>query len=326
MGELWVVVDHDGGEPRKVTLQMLTAGRRLAGELGLDLAAVFVGNGFENARDVLAAYGAGKAIVAEHPDLGGYFLQPAIDALAALVRERAPEAVLFASTEGGKDLASGVAAKAGAGVVADATDLEVADGRLLATKAVFGGATVTKCRVRSGPQVLCVKPNAFVAEESPAPMIEERVEVAVPDEARRARVVERVKQEAGGRPTVEEASIVVSGGRGLGDASNFRLVEDLADVLGAGVGASRAAVDAGWYPHQHQVGQTGKTVSPQLYIAVGISGAIQHRAGMQTAKTVIVINKDADAPLFQLADFGIVGDLFKVVPALTEEIKRRKGN
>ncbi len=325
MGELWVIVDHEAGEPRKVSLQMLTAGRRLARQLALDAAAVFVGTGFDAAREKLAAYGARKAIVAEGEDADRFLLQPAIDTLAGLVRERSPDVVLFASVPSGKDIASGVAALVGAGVVADVIDLEVREGRLLGTKAVFGGATTTKCRVRAGPQLFCVKPNAFVAEEASAELVEERVELKVSDGARRARVVERVKQEAGGRPTVEEASIIVSGGRGLGDPSNFRLVEELADALGAGVGASRAAVDAGWYPHQHQVGQTGKTVSPQLYIAVGISGAIQHRAGMQTAKTIVVINKDPDAPLFAMADFGVVGDLFKLVPALTEEIKRRKG-
>jgi electron transfer flavoprotein alpha subunit len=180
--------------------------------------------------------------------------------------------------------------------------------------------------VKGSPQIICIKPNAFVAEESPATLAEERVEVAVSDDAKRARIVNSVKQEEGGRPNVEEAAIIVSGGRGLGGPEHFKLVEDLADALGAGVGASRAAVDAGWYPHQHQVGQTGKTVSPQLYIAVGISGAIQHRAGMQTSKTIVAINKDAEAPLLALSDFAVVGDLFKVVPALTEEINKRKGS
>ena len=324
MGELWVVVDHEGGEPRKVSLQMLTAGRRLAAEMGLDLAAVFAGGGFDKAKDRLAAFGATKAIIAEMPE--GFLLQPQIDAIAALVGERSPDVVLLASVPAGKDLAAGVAAKVGAGVIADAVDLEVADGRLLATKSVFGGATTVRCRVKGSPQIICVKPNAFVAEEAPAPLAEERVEVAVSEEAKRARITDRVRQEEGDRPNVEEAAIIVSGGRGLGGPENFKLVEDLADVLGAGVGASRAAVDAGWYPHQHQVGQTGKTVSPQLYVAVGISGAIQHRAGMQTSKTIVVINKDAEAPLLQLSDFAVVGDLFKVVPALTDELRKRKGS
>jgi electron transfer flavoprotein alpha subunit len=325
VSELWVVVDHDGGEVRKVTLQALAGGRRVAGDLGLDVAAVFVGGGFDSARERLAAAGAGTAYVAASDELDGYLLQPQIETIASLIEERQPAVVLFGSDALGKDLASGVAARIGAGVLADVIDLTVEGGELTATMSVFGGATVTRCRVRGTPQIVCVKPNAFVAEEAPGELTEVAVPVAVSDGAKRARIVDRVQQEAGGRPGVEEAAIIVSGGRGLGGPEHFALVEALADAIGAAVGASRAAVDAGWYPHQHQVGQTGKTVSPQLYIAVGISGAIQHRAGMQTSKTIVAINKDADAPMFQLADFGVVGDLFTIVPALTEEIKRRKG-
>jgi electron transfer flavoprotein alpha subunit len=326
MGEFWVVLDHDEGEPRKVSLQMLSAARGLAGALGHDLVAVFVGSGWDEAKEKVARFGAPKALVAESDELEQYPIQPAIDTVAALVADRKPDVVLFASTPGGKDLASGVAAKARAGVLADVVDLEARDGDLVSTMNVFGGATTTVNAVVGSPKLILVKPNSFVAEESPAEVAEERVEVQISDDAKRARVVDRVQQEAAGRPAVEEAAVIVSGGRGLGGPENFKFVEELADALGAGVGASRAAVDAGWYPHQHQVGQTGKTVSPQLYIAVGISGAIQHRAGMQTSKTIVAINKDADAPIFALADFGVVGDLFKVVPALTEEIKKRKGS
>ena len=326
MAELWTVLEHDAGDLRKVSRQLLTAARRFAGELGLEPAAVFVGRGWDKAKDQLAAYGVTKAYVAESDEIDDFLLQPHIETIAGLVSDRSPEVVLFASIESGKDLAAGVAARAGSGVVCDIVDLEVRDGRLVGTKAVFGGTTTTKCTLKQAPYLLAVKPNSFVAEEAPGGQVaEERVEVSISDQARRARIVERVQEESGGRPAVEEASIIVSGGRGLGGPENFRVVEELADALGAAVGASRAAVDAGWYPHQNQVGQTGKTVSPQLYVAVGISGAIQHRAGMQTSKTIVAINKDAEAPIFALADFGLVGDLFKVVPALTEELKRRKG-
>lgn len=327
MGELWVVVDHERGEPKKASLQMLTAGRRLAEKLGHGLAAVFAGTGYERARERLGRFGATKVYVAEHEDLETYLAQPLVDLLVGLAQDKGPEAILFASVPAGKDAASGLAARLEAGVLADVVSIEAEDGSLVCTMSVFGGAMNTRCRVRGSPQIVCVKPNAFVAEEAPdaGEPAEERVEVQVADDAKRARIVDRVQEEAGGRPAVEEAAIIVSGGRGLQGPENFRIVEELADALGAAVGASRAAVDAGWYPHQNQVGQTGKTVSPQLYIAVGISGAIQHRAGMQTSKTIVAINKDADAPIFQLADFGVVGDLFKVVPALTEELKKRKG-
>jgi len=326
MAELWTVLDHDKGDLKKVSLQMLTAARKLAGDLGHEPAAVFLGTGFDAAKEKLAAYGAGKVYVAGSEDLESYLVQPAVEALAKLVEEKQPEVLLFPSVPAGKDLASALGARLGAGVVADVVDIETDGDRLVCTMAVFGGAMNTRSKIKGSPQIVCVKPNAFVAEEAPGEVTEEQVEVQVSDAAKAARVVERVQQEEGGRPAVEEAAIIVSGGRGLAGPENFRIVEELADVLGAAVGASRAAVDAGWYPHQHQVGQTGKTVSPQLYIAVGISGAIQHRAGMQTSKTIVAINKDADAPIFGLADFGLVGDLFKVVPALTEELKKRKGS
>jgi electron transfer flavoprotein alpha subunit len=324
MAELWTIVDHDRGDLRKSSAQMLSAARRFSGELGLEPAAVFAGSGYDKARERLAKFGAGKVYVAESEDIENYLVQPEIDLLSEMIRDRKPAVVFFASVPHGKDVASGVASKVGAGVMADVVDLEVDGDRLTCTMSVFGGATVTRCQVRGSPQIICLKPNAFPADEAPGELDEERVDVRISEEAKRARITDRVGEEGGGRPAVEEAGIIVSGGRGLQGPENFRIVEDLADALGAAVGASRAAVDAGWYPHQNQVGQTGKTVSPQLYVAVGISGAIQHRAGMQTSKTIVAINKDAEAPIFQLADFGLVGDLFKVVPALTEEIRKRK--
>jgi electron transfer flavoprotein alpha subunit len=219
-------------------------------------------------------------------------------------------------------VAARVALRTGSGLLTDAVGVD-ADGT--ATQNVFGGAVIVRSRVRRGTPIITVRPNSVAASAQPAQPVVETVPVELSDAARSARVLERVVEEKGSRPALTDASIVISGGRGLGGAENFALVEQLADSLGGAVGASRAATDAGWYPHQNQVGQTGVTVSPQLYVAVGISGAIQHRAGMQTSKTIVAVNKDPEAPIFELADFGVVGDLFQVVPQLTEEITKRKG-
>ena len=312
MPRVLVLVEHEDGATKKVTYEMLTKARDLG-----DPVAVFVGEGLDGAREGLGRYGAAEVYAAAGDNrLAG----PLTGALEAAADRAGPAAVLVAATPLAKDAGARLAARKGWGMLADIVDL---DGDLVATQNVFGGATTVRARVRTGTPVLAVKPNSFPVQEAPAPAEVTQLDVAEGRDA--ARVTDHVVQEQGGRPDVSEAEIVVSGGRGLQDPSNFALVEALADTLGAAVGASRAAVDAGWYPHQHQVGQTGKTVSPQLYVAVGISGAIQHRAGMQTSKTIVAVNKDADAPIFAISDFGVVGDLFKVVPRLTDEVAKRKG-
>ena len=315
MAEILVLVEHTDGTVKKVTLEMLTLARRLG-----EPSAVFVGRGYATAKDRLAEFGAQKVYVAEGDDYADYAVAPAAEVLAQLVSDKSPAAVFVASSAEGKEVAARTAVRTGSGILTDAVD--VAEG-FVATQNVFGGATIVQSRAQGTP-VITLRPNSTPPEAAPATPTEEQVSVTLSDAAKAAKVVDRVVEEKGGRPDLTEASIVVSGGRGLGGAEHFALIESLADSLGAAVGASRAATDAGWYPHQNQVGQTGKTVSPQLYLAVGISGAIQHRAGMQTSKTIVAVNKDPEAPIFTIADFGVVGDLFNVVPQLTEEIAKRK--
>ncbi|TDC41878.1 electron transfer flavoprotein subunit alpha/FixB family protein [Actinomadura sp. KC345] len=316
MAEILVLVDHVDGEVKKVTLELLTLANRLG-----EAAAVWVGPGYENARDRLGEYGAGKVYVAADEELTSYVVAPKAALLAQLVSEGSPGAVLVAATAEGKEIAGRLAVKTGSGVLTDVVD--VTDG-LVAEHSIFGGGIITHAKVRTGTPIIAVRPNSVAPEASAASPAEEQVSVTLSDADKGARIVEKVVQEKGERPDLTEAAIVVSGGRGVGGADNFSIIEGLADSLGAAVGASRAATDAGWYPHSFQVGQTGKTVSPQLYIAVGISGAIQHRAGMQTSKTIVAINKDPEAPIFELVDYGVVGDLFQVAPQLTEEITKRK--
>ena len=317
MAEILVLAEHSGESVKKVTGELLTLARRFG-----EPSVVWAGPGAEGGRDRLAEFGAAKVYVADGAEFDDYVVAPKAELLASLVTEKSPAAVLVASTAEGREIAARLAVKTNSGLITDAVD--VAEG-LIAEQSIFGGAIIVQSKVRTGTPIVAVRPNAVAAEPAPGAAELESVTIGVSDAAKSAHVTERVVQERGERPELAEASVVVSGGRGVGSADNFALIEKLADSLGAAVGASRAATDAGWYPHQFQVGQTGKTVSPQLYLAVGISGAIQHRAGMQTSKTIMVINKDAEAPNFELADFGVVGDLFQVVPQLTEEIQKRSG-
>ena len=318
MSEILVLVEHSDGAVKKVTLELLT----LARSLGTP-AAVWLGKGVSaDALATLGEYGADKVYVADSAELDDFLVAPKSEVLARVIADSGAAAVLIPSTAEGKEIAGRVAIKTGSGVITDAVGV-AAD--LTATQSVFGGSTVVKSKVSTGTPIITVRPNSVAPEAASAPAARVDVSADVSDSAKSARVTDRTVARKGGRPELSEAAVVVSGGRGVGGAEGFGVVEALADSLGAAVGASRAATDAGWYPHQFQVGQTGKTVSPQLYIANGISGAIQHRAGMQTSKTIVVVNKDPEAPIFELADFGVVGDLFAVVPQLTDEISKRKG-
>jgi electron transfer flavoprotein alpha subunit len=269
----------------------------------------------------LKAAGAAKVYVAESDDTENYLITPFVDVLASLAESAAPAGVLLAASADGKEIAGRLAARLGSGLLVDV--VEVKEGAK-GVHSIFGGAYTVEAQVPGDTPVITVRPGAVEAE--PTAGAGEVVNVEVPAQAENAtKITSRQPAVAGDRPELTEATVVVSGGRGVGSAENFSVVEELADSLGAAVGASRAAVDSGYYPGQFQVGQTGKTVSPQLYIALGISGAIQHRAGMQTSKTIIAVNKDEEAPIFEIADLGIVGDLFKVAPQLTEAVKARKG-
>ncbi|HXL95569.1 MAG TPA: electron transfer flavoprotein subunit alpha/FixB family protein [Streptosporangiaceae bacterium] len=317
MTEVLVLAEHTDGDVKKVTGELITLARRFG-----EPSVVWTGPGAAEGQARCAEFGAARVYVADDAALEDYVVAPVAELLAQLVREKAPSLVLVAGTAQGKEIAGRLAVKIDSGLLTDAVDLVPGADGPVAEQSVFGGATVVHSRVKRGTPIVAMRPNAVTPEAAAGDA--ELVPVTLGTAAEGAKITERVVAERGERPDLTEASIVVSGGRGTGGAEGFVLIEQLADSLGAAVGASRAVTDAGWYPHQFQVGQTGKTVSPQLYMAIGISGAIQHRAGMQTSKTIVAVNKDAEAPIFELADFGVVGDLFKVVPQLLEEIGKRK--
>ncbi|GAA1998145.1 electron transfer flavoprotein subunit alpha/FixB family protein [Nakamurella flavida] len=317
-----VLVEHADGAVRPVTGELLT----LAAQLGSP-AAVVVGNPgtAELLAGELGRLGAGTVYAAESDEATGYLITPAVAALQAAAQVAEPAAILVASTVDGREISGRLAVRLNSGVISDAVGVSRAeDGTVVAEQSVFGGDYTVHARVTLGTPIISVRTNSVEAHAEAAQAAVQAVDVTV-DPAASATVVAEHPEPVGDRPELGSASVVVSGGRGVGSAENFTVVEDLADVFGGAVGASRAAVDSGYYPHQFQVGQTGTSVSPQLYIALGVSGAIQHRAGMQTSKTIVAINKDADAPIFELADIGVVGDLFDVAPKVAEAVRSSKG-
>ena len=324
MAQVLVVVEPVEGAVTKPSLELLTLARRLGDPVAVVLGA---GDAAQTLGQSLGEYGAGSVLTADDPAFGEFLVAPKADAVAAAVERVQPAAVLLTSSPEGKEIAARLAVRIGSGLITDAVDVQPGDGDPgdggpLVTQSVFAGNWTVRSQVTHGTPVITVKANATSPEAAPVEPTVEPLEFSVSEASKGARIVKTEPKAVSGRPELTEAGIVVSGGRGT--VGNFGPVEELADTLGAAVGASRAAVDSGWYPHAYQVGQTGKTVSPQLYIAAGISGAIQHRAGMQTSKAIVAVNKDPEAPIFALADLGVVGDLHTVLPAVTEAVKQHK--
>jgi electron transfer flavoprotein alpha subunit/NAD-dependent dihydropyrimidine dehydrogenase PreA subunit len=324
---VWVFVEKHGDQLRNVTLELLSEGRKLANKLSEPLAALLLGHNVTDFIEPLSAYGADKIYVAEHEVLERYNSDGYANVLTGIIAKCKPAVVLFGATINGRDLAPRIAARLRIGLTADCTGLEIdEEGRLIQTRPAYGGNIMASILSRTRPQMATVRPNVMkMSEPDWTKRAEiERINVTIDPKAIRTRVVDIVKEVADKAVNIEEADIIVSGGRGLGSPENFRLMRELAEALGGAVGASRPIVDSGWLPHHQQVGQTGKTVSPKLYVAVGISGAIQHLIGMQTSDTIIAINKDPEAPIFKVATLGVVGDLFKIVPVLIEELRKVK--
>jgi electron transfer flavoprotein alpha subunit len=318
------LVEHEAGKVGRSGLELATKAADVAAELSASSGAIVLGQGADQAAQALRATPIDRVYVGADIPIDRFLGDPALDAVERLLKELGSATLLVPSTNAGKDLAGRIGVRLGAGVITEVNDISVAEGAVVVRSPKFGGSVISTVRFKPGDfQVLVCRPNSFIARAQAG----KGEIVALPAPAPReypARIEETVVQEAG-TLSVEEAAIVVSGGRGLGGPEHFDIIEALADALGGAVGASRAAVDAGWIPHAHQVGQTGKTVTPQLYIACGISGAIQHKVGMRSAGIIVAINKDSNAPIFEFCDLGVVGDLFQIVPELTKLVKERKG-
>src|SRR5579862_355021 len=312
------------GKFRKVAFEVVQTSKKFADQLGASHVTVAIGDNLSSALALLAPYGASKVITAEDPRLQQYSTTAYAKVLAEIAKREKADIIFLPASQMGKDLAPRIGAKLEAGIAADCVALNLKGADIIATRPVYAGKALIDVVVKSAVKIFTLRPNVFTATPGSAGTIaSEKATVELTDADFTSKVT-HVSVNAG-RPDVTEASIIVSGGRGLKGPEHFHLVESLADTLGAAVGASRAVVDAGWRPHDEQVGQTGKTVSPSLYIACGISGAVQHLAGMSSSKYIVAINKDKDAPIFQVADYGIAGDLFEVIPALNEELKKSLG-
>jgi electron transfer flavoprotein alpha subunit len=320
VSEVLVLVDQVAGGVRKASLELLTAARGLG-----EPSAVVFGTPDEAVVQTVGDYGAAKVYAVLGDEPSQYVAVPQAEALAALAERVSPVAVLVSSSPEGKDVAARVAVRLDSGIITDAIAVALVDGTVRATQSVFAGSWLATSEVVRGTPVVTVRPNAVTAEPAPAATsVVETVDVSFSDAARGARITDTTPKQSTGRPDLTDAAVVVAGGRGVGSAEGFAVIEQLADALGGAVGATRAATDLEWVHHDLQVGQTGKSIAPTLYVAAGVSGAIQHRAGMQSSKTIVAFNKDPKAPIFGVADFGVVGDLHQVLPALTSEITRRR--
>ena len=317
---VFAITEQRDAELRKVSFEAVSEGRRLADGLGTDLTAVILGSGVEGFADQLKKYGPDKILVADDPALADYTTDAYTNVLTELIHASDPAVIIMGASAQGKDLAGRLAARLDAGVAMDCVGIKIDNGKLTYTRPMFGGKILADVEIEGNPQIVAIRPNVMNVNEVSKNCAIEKPAVQVGE--LKTRVVEK-KMETDDKIELTEADIIVSGGRGTG--GDYAVIEALANELGAAVGASRSAVDEGWRPHSDQVGQTGKTVSPTLYVACGISGAIQHLAGMSTSKYIVAINKDEEAPIFSRADFGIAGDLFEVVPAITEEVKKIKG-
>ena len=321
---IWVVAEQREGELRKISFELVSEGKRLADKMGQSVTAILLGSNIKEKAPELGKYGADKVIVADDNRLATYTTDAYVSVIGELAKKEEPSIILLGASIQGKDLSGRLAARLGVGMAQDCVEFSLDNSNLIAKRPIYAGkAYATVTFKDSSPQIATARPNVFELNEPDESKSAEVIDAAfsLDDSQMKTKVVE-VIQEAGDKPDLTEAELIVSGGRGMKGPENYNIIEELADLIGATVGASRSAVDAGWRPHSDQVGQTGKVVSPNLYVACGISGAIQHLAGMSTSKYIVAINKDPEAPIFQKADYGVVGDLFDVVPVLTEEIKK----
>jgi len=321
---VWIVAEQRDGALRKISFELASTARKLADELGDEVGAVLLGSGVEGLAGELGKYGVDKVFVADDAALEPYTTDAHAAAVAKVVKENDPAILLFGATMQGKDLSARVAGKLATGLATDCTEVKIADGKMVAIRPMYAGKCFGEVVTSTFPQMASLRPNVFPAVENAKAGAVAKFDASLDAAQQKTKVVE-VQKDTSGKVDLTEANIIVSGGRGMQGPEGYVVLEELAVILGGTVGASRAAVDSGWRPQTDQVGQTGKVVSPNLYVACGISGAIQHRAGMSSSKYIVAVNKDAEAPIFAKADYGIIDDLFKVIPELAKECKKLVG-